>query len=158
MLETNQLEKLIQDLESLRKSLNDLRLETELSKKDISSLQKIYAKTEILMKDYEQSLNRLNHLLDIQEIDSKSNKEKFMDKSTELEAAIERFMEQTEQVRTSIEEQSKKDHEAIETRINSLEKNQWRFAGLAGLLIISITAFLERVQIVNLIGRMVGLD
>jgi len=151
----DEITRVLEDLASIRKSIGELRLDIELSKKDISGLQKIYEKTEKLMQEYDKSFNRLNRVLDLQEANSKTFKDSFIQKADNLESSLDDVVSQ---VLENQEERAKTIEDSIsdiQGRTNILERNQWRFAGLAVALVIAISLFIERTEVFKLIGSLV---
>ena len=153
---TDEIQRILNDLSMLRRSMGDLRLEVELSKKDICGLQRIYDKTEKILSDYNESLTKLNHVIEMQEAESKRQKEKFIEKSEILKDGLDEVFNVVETYKDVDGENAKKLAKEINDRVTSLERNQWRFAGLAALLIVVISLFLEKTEVFGFIARGLG--
>lgn len=125
------------ELEDLRNTLNETILKVELSRKDIRDIQKFHDRIESFIDDFQSSINRINKIIEIQEYVANQTEQNFQQKSKELKMLVEdlrnEYRKSFERVQNEVStniEKSKDPVKNMDSRLRTVEKFQWKWAGI----------------------------
>lgn len=125
------------ELEDLKNTLNETILKVELSRKDIRDIQKFHDRIESFIDDFQSSIARINKIIEIQEYVANQTEQNFQQKSEELKSLVEdlrkEYRKSFERVQSEVStniEKSKDPVKDMDDRLRTVEKFQWKWAGI----------------------------
>lgn len=137
------------EVEDLREKLNETILKLELARKDIRDIQKFHDRIEDFIDDFQDSISRIDKILEIQEIVSDNTEKTFDKKSKELAEHIQTLrddyakeLDKLKKTLTNDLSQSTEPLGSYDERLRTVEKFQWKWAGLVlgAAIVISFLA------------------
>lgn len=140
------------ELDELKKILNETILKVELSRKDIRDIQKFHDRIESFIDDFQESISRIDKILEIQEVVSSNTEQTFDKKSQELMRLMDNLRDEYQRTFDTAKETTEKNLTKslaplsdYEQRLRQVEKFQWKWAGIVLGISIVATILLQKI-------------
>lgn len=125
------------ELDDLKNLLNETILKVELSRKDIRDIQKFHDRIESFIDDFQTSIARINKILEIQEYVASNTEQNFQQKSEELRQLVDDLQKEYrisfDKIKKEVTkelEKSTEPYKDFDERLRTVEKFQWKWAGI----------------------------
>lgn len=130
------IDRLRTELVEAKAALSELTLKVELSRKDIEEVQKFQNRIHDFIDDFQDSIFRIDKILEIQELVAGNSEKAFLDKTSDIIAQISALKEEVQGLFDKDHKEDQKRNvivdskiEDLDSRLRTIEKYQWKIAG-----------------------------